>query len=679
MTEKVAERPQAPASSDPDEVAPVAATEEKPGFLANVNYRMPWWVVFFLGIFLLAKLQLVYNDSPCAVLGTQSPVTNSEIKRAFRTLSMCTHPDRLRGRLKRSATAAEERRGEIIFKRASAAKDDLTKMLKMKGKKAESVSCYEAGMESAMWEAFSQIGQALRSLGVTDYLTFCWTFIWQLVTLQAGLFNSIFTALWLLTLARYGKQFVLYVCRVGIVGSLVAVLTSLVLGPIPTLFRFLVLPFIRVIVFSKTLINLMRAQEEQTTETTVSPDADNKVSSADTSAPAAKPSTAAMPVATEGVNRNQLRQRKKKETEEEKKQTNEDLLTGKKEVAATGQAVPVTNPDGPTPMPSGLWQVVSWTHKEPVKARQAAACAVQFDLLLIMTKPVIPLIMLIALGQVLSGLWTSLFIGHALRRFVPQMSYEAHHLICIMFGLMHTVLGVSASQVEDFSNREHQQILHLNWAWSFKDILCVLNLCQLGSTVTTISALGNEPCFAASFASGIAFRMAMGQDMIKGVDLFRAAGSWLEAQLQSYGIALDSAEEVVAYAGGGIGDCGGGPFRMLYGDGQMSQVAAMVLKTWLLLLPLLATMQWGHRTWQAARNLGKRWKTTRFVQRLILFCFGVVQCIVLASVELNASNGALCNFWVALLFGCAGESLLSTYDIRGPVRQLLFLGIFLFI
>lgn len=86
----------------------------------------------------------------------------------------------------------------------------------------------------------------------------------------------------------------------------------------------------------------------------------------------------------------------------------------------------------------------------------------QFDILLILTKPVwsprllgtspllkvIPLCMLVALGQVWNGLFSSLFIGHALRKWVPQMSYEAHHLLCALFGTLHTLLGVSASKLE---------------------------------------------------------------------------------------------------------------------------------------------------------------------------------------------------------------------------------------
>lgn len=42
-------------------------------------------------------------------------------------LSRCTHPDRLRSKLKRAPTQAEETRGSILFNRFSGAKDKLTK------------------------------------------------------------------------------------------------------------------------------------------------------------------------------------------------------------------------------------------------------------------------------------------------------------------------------------------------------------------------------------------------------------------------------------------------------------------------------------------------------------------------------------------------------------------------
>lgn len=626
---------------------------------------LPWYLCFFFGIFLLAKLQLVYNDSPCAVLGTTSPVTVADIKKAFRTLSMCTHPDRLRGRLQRQPTAAEERRGEIIFNRASAAKDSLSKVLRLKDGKE--VACYQGEMELAVWLFFKQLGLLASNLGVDDFVTFFTDLFWTLVTFESGFFNTVLSLLWFAFMYRMVRQFVVYLWRLGIIRGTVALVTTTIIGPIPTVVHFIVLPFVRVAVFVNDFLADMRPEVEAPPSTSDGKE-DDRPSPTNASGPPTM--TAGLAVAKDEPNR--LRQRRKKESEEEKEAKSKALLTGDAEDTSAATF-------GAGPMPEGIWSCVSWKHKEQIKARQAAANAVQFDLLLILTKPVIPLFMLIAMGQVMNGLLTSLFIGHALRQWVPKMSHEAQHLLVSFFGMVHTLLGVSAQQVEDFSQREGKKVLHLAWTWTIKDVLQVVNMCQLGATVTVIAALGNEPSFAASFAAGLALRIAVAQDSVRSLGLAKLVGSYIEVTLRDLGVQLDAADEVVAYSGGGIGDCGGGPFRMLLGDGPQARWASVALKVWLMVIPLLSAVMWLQRTVQASRMLGKRWKLTRLVQRLILCTLGLVQCAMIAATELNASNGALINFWVAMLFGCVGESLLSTYDIRGTVRQILFLLLFLVI
>mmetsp|Transcript_41358 Transcript_41358/g.95818 ORF Transcript_41358/g.95818 Transcript_41358/m.95818 type:complete len:676 (-) Transcript_41358:199-2226(-) len=640
---------------------------------------LPWWICFLGGIFLFAKLQLVYNDSPCAVLGTQSPAGMSDIKRAFRTLSMCTHPDRLRGRLKREPAAAEARRGEIIFNRASAARDELTKVLKSSKAKNGKVACYQGEMELAVIEVVIELGKFLTRLGVTDYATFLWETAWTLLSFKHGIFQTLHVALWLAFLVRILKQFFLYLWRMGIINGTVALVTTVVIGPIPTLVHFLVLPVIRLCAFFMDAIPGMRAVPD------VEPAAVNADAATAADEPTAEPrgaeapdsatpSTAMRAVAKDAPAR--LRQRKKKESPEDKERRNKELLSGSMDGATPNASDPT---HGAGPMPENIWKCVNWSHREPVKARQDAANAVQFDFLLIITKPVIPLFMLIALGQVWNGLLSSIVIGHALKRWVPQMSHEAHHLLCVGFGALHTMLGVSAKQVEDHANSTGTSVLHLAWSWGYKDILAVMHMCMLGSTVTAMSALGNEPSYAASFGAGLALRIAIAQDSIRGWSIVGSLAGKVETGLRDLGITLDAAEEVVAYSGGGIGDCGGGPFRMLFGDGPQARWAAFSLKVWLMLLPILSSLQWMQRSIHAGRNLGKRFKMTRFVQRVTLCCLGLLQCVLIWNMELNASNGALGNFWVAMLFGCAGESLLSTYDIRGHVRQILFLLLFILI
>mmetsp|Transcript_42668 Transcript_42668/g.117723 ORF Transcript_42668/g.117723 Transcript_42668/m.117723 type:complete len:689 (+) Transcript_42668:111-2177(+) len=678
-------------ASQPNE-APVQKQEETKALHDYFRWRpLPWWVCFLGGIFLLTKLQVVYNDSPCAVLGTGGHVDANDVKRAFRTLSMCTHPDRLRGRLKRQPTPAEERRGSIIFNRASAAKDTIAKAIKKSRK--NKIACYEGELELAVFEVLSQVGRLLSTVGVWDYLKLATDSLWSICTFEAGFIQTPLLIMWLFFLFRIVKQFVSYLWRMGLLRGFLALVTTTVIGPLPTLINFVSLPVLRLLGFLKKSSSVGLLSESDSAAAQASAPA-SPPASAPTTAPASgseeksddpvpqstMPSSASLAAAKESrsVPRN-VRQRKGKEADEEKEKRNSALLAGTIPQATVG-AMGVVDPTyGAGPMPEGIWSCVSWSHKEPVKARQAAASAVQFDLLLILTKPIIPLFMLVLSGQVWNGLFISFVIGHVLRKWVPQMSYEAQHLLCSFFGAVHTLLGVSASQVENYASKEGQSVLNLAWSWSFKDVLCVMHMCLLGSTVTAVSALGNEPSYAASFASGIALRIALAQDSVRGLGPVKLLGQNLEVLLRNSGISLDATEEVVAYSGNGIGDCGGGPFRMLFGDGDGALWASRSLKAWLMLMPLLAMLHWGWRAALVGKMIRKRWKLARFVQRIILFLLGLLQCWMLVNMELNASNGALVNFWLAMLFGCVGESLLSTFDIRGSVRQIVFLLIFLLV
>uniref|UniRef100_A0A7S1S932 Uncharacterized protein n=1 Tax=Alexandrium catenella TaxID=2925 RepID=A0A7S1S932_ALECA len=657
--------------------AEAAADGEKKGLGQYFRWRpLPWWVVFFLGIYVFAKL-LVIIDSPCAVLGTQSPVGMSDVKKAFRTLSMCTHPDRLRGCLKRQPTAQEERRGEIIFKRASDAKDEIQKVLK--GHRGEKVACYQGEMETAILQVMMELGKIVSMLGITDVASFVWEGAVQFVTFKNGFMNTLFSFLWLAFLFRQLKQFVMYFWRLGVVNFVVSTVTTVIIGPLPTVLHFFALPFLRIIAFAGDAFGLRDRPADAETPAPAGDTAEPGQESNQVPESIMANSSASLPVAKDSVAgpRAALRQRKKKETPEDKERRNKELLTGGGEAGPAAGAVDLTF--GAGPMPENLWRVVNWGHRKPVEARKKAAEAVQFDFLLIMTKPIIPLFMLIASGQVWNGLISSLLIGHGLRRWVPQMSCEAHHLLCAFFGVIHTLLGVSSRQVEDYANSQDNKVLHLAWSISFKDILSIMHMCMLGSTVTAAASLGNEPSYAASFGAGIALRIAIAQDSIRGFGIISTVGRSMEVWLRSLGIVLDAAEDVVAYSGGGIGDCGGGPLRMLFGEGQ-ARWAAVALKAWLMLLPALAAMQWLQRTLHAGRNMGKRFKLLRFVQRAVLSALGIGQLILFGRMELNASNGALDNFWIAMLIGCVVESLLSTFDIRrGPVRQILFLILFLMI
>lgn len=92
--------------------------------------RMPWWVVFMVGVYGILKVVALY-ESPCAVLGVASPVEKRAVTKAYRSLSMCTHPDRMVGK-----TDADKDRGEVLFTRMTEARDELNDYLDKGGRQS---------------------------------------------------------------------------------------------------------------------------------------------------------------------------------------------------------------------------------------------------------------------------------------------------------------------------------------------------------------------------------------------------------------------------------------------------------------------------------------------------------------------------------------------------------------
>ncbi len=96
----------------------------------------PWWLTLLLTAYVLVKLQLIF-ESPCAVLGTPSPVSKKSMNKAFRTISMCTHPDKV---------AAPE--GAIIFNRVRNARDTISNILSKND--VDELACYDSEMEKQL-------------------------------------------------------------------------------------------------------------------------------------------------------------------------------------------------------------------------------------------------------------------------------------------------------------------------------------------------------------------------------------------------------------------------------------------------------------------------------------------------------------------------------------------------
>ena len=77
--------------------------------------RLPWYVVLFVATYCLLQLGLAV-EHPCAVLGVAT-IDRAGVARAYRALSLCTHPDKHAG--------SADRRRELLFIRASEARDAL--------------------------------------------------------------------------------------------------------------------------------------------------------------------------------------------------------------------------------------------------------------------------------------------------------------------------------------------------------------------------------------------------------------------------------------------------------------------------------------------------------------------------------------------------------------------------
>jgi hypothetical protein len=128
------------------------------------------------------------------------------------------------------------------------------------------------------------------------------------------------------------------------------------------------------------------------------------------------------------------------------------------------------------------------------------------------------------------------------------------------------------------------------WQWSFRDVLAIANLIQLGATFNSISMMGNEPLFTVSFAAGVALKMFIGECMPA------AMAKQINNLLSEAQVTLASQDEEVVRSFNGIGACGGGVFRCLFGDtsiwgAQGPAYAAMAAQFFLLILPMLNASQ----------------------------------------------------------------------------------------
>lgn len=715
---------------------------------------LPWWAVFILMMATLTKIRFLFHESPCTVLGLNNygPISPSALKKSFRNLSLCTHPDRLRGNLKRTPTSYEMQKGETLFNRFNTAKDQLQDLFRLKERRREirvdkkkkritssktitadekQKKLAEIDEEIASWEPieaycseldgwtgfdlWKELKVLLEEVGLKDVWEAAYSLFWSLITFEAGILNTIFSLLWFAFLYKCIKSLVMWILGHGF-GAPLYLLGAVFIGPFPTLYRFFCMPALRWYVFVLQILEGVGDDENASDKKNEGPAQVEVTGSATSTAHIAAE-------ADDNTNKKLRNRRAKKDKENEIKEKGEKLLEGvsddeDKEYTKVGpvptlerknsrnivETAPAINPNGYSPdeeeyyddcdllakkAKMSLLDRIKLSSPTPNKSRTEIAAATQFDLLLPLTKPIIPLLMLVFTGQIWSGIVTSLLITQVLRSWVPRLNYETHHLICFAFGFLHTILGVNANEVEQSaaSGAGGDGNIRLKWEWGFKDMVAIVNMIMCGAFVSSLSSLGNEPQFCCSFGSGLAFRIFLSSDLLRQMSFYESATTEVASFFTTnLGVVFDQVEDLVMNAGYGIGDCGGGLFRSAAnGSESLSVIILVLVKIFLLILPSLSAVQWVYRAVKGSKgiftneNVRKKKRLARVLTRGFLGVMGLLQCAQLAFFTYNAANGGLVNFWLAFLLGAVFESLLGVDDIRGIFRQLMVAMVFIFI
>ena len=232
--------------------APVAtpATNAPPApkksFMASLlpeGGMLPWWVILLLSVYLLLKLGMTL-EHPCGILGTHAPVSRGQVSKAFRTLSMCTHPDKLMG-----YSASDVRRGELLFKRASAARDQLLAALRDEEGEGQALASCDTQLDAAIYQGVMLLGGWLFETGASSIFYSIFNFFWELCTFQYDISTTVSCALLSMTVFRTLQGLLSFIFATGPITALFSIVTYSVIGPLPSLYRLVVLPPVRLHVF----------------------------------------------------------------------------------------------------------------------------------------------------------------------------------------------------------------------------------------------------------------------------------------------------------------------------------------------------------------------------------------------------------------------------------------------
>ena len=238
----------------PQPAAPIPEPPPQP--LSNLfkMRQMPWWLVFLVGVYLIIKLQAVY-DSPCSVLGLQSPVSRRDAQKAYRKASMCTHPDKLI-----NAGKIDKQRGQILFTRATEAREAIVEALRQS--KSKKISCFGKG------GPFAAEAYAAHGLYALFFTAEGWQampmiaggigkFFYELVTFEAGFLTSFGVMLVLYQFFGYAYACCSHSSEGGLVRAILRAVTMLIFGPLPTATHFFIAPLVRwkVYISKKIMVN----------------------------------------------------------------------------------------------------------------------------------------------------------------------------------------------------------------------------------------------------------------------------------------------------------------------------------------------------------------------------------------------------------------------------------------
>ena len=214
---------------------------------------LPWWVGLIISVYALLKLGLTL-EHPCGVLGTWSPVSKSGISRAYRQLSVCTHPDKLIGH-----SAADIHRGEMLFKRASGAREQLLQIMReaaaaeeaalAQGMAAPADTACSTHLDTAIWMGLQYLFGSLIETGPLAILQSLFEHVYDFVTLQYDVSMSISIALLSLTAVQALRQLLSWLLTTGPLTTIVSAIITIVICPLPTLGRFVVTPPLRWLTF----------------------------------------------------------------------------------------------------------------------------------------------------------------------------------------------------------------------------------------------------------------------------------------------------------------------------------------------------------------------------------------------------------------------------------------------